>query len=271
MVIRPGVGATTASAVIFAVLLSSSLALYASSLNRADLLSRAEGEDSLADEAGALAAAAGASILLRTQSQLQSTVYDCSNAAAAVFAVVDGLSESESASGLLVTASAGPPGAGAVTDNMTILAPFNGSVGDDLSISLHVNESGSYAGGEVTLVKSEVHTLHLPVRLKAMAAICEGAIQGLKSAIESSVSSNCTDLDVQKLVTAGSQSSASLASAEGFGFFDGWAIIGSAPCTVGFGVSVSQLGIDGPGGAFNVRMQARGSASFWQPGSSPQV
>lgn len=262
---RPGVGATAISAVIFAILLLSNFAVYVAAQQRSVLYSQADAEDFLADGGAAIMGAEAANILARAQSFLDSRVFYCANATAAIDGGVRGLTDRHQSGGLNVSVSAGISDVGTSADNLTMLSPFDGSVAGELTILLRVTESGGVPTSGITMSRAETHPLHLPVRLEGEERACTGAVQTLESALSSSKVANCTDSQVGPLVESASLGPVSAAPGEGYEIRISYSITQRAPCTAEFEVSVSQPDIDGPSGTFTVQMSDEGSATFASP------
>ena len=264
MVARLGVGASAASAVIFSVLLVSSLVVFAASQNRAKLYLQSDAADSLSDRAAALMGAGGTNVLLEAQTLLGSGILGCPTAQEALDAALGRLSDTQRTDGLTVSVSVGPAGDAAAGDNLSLLAPFNGSLPGDVDVRLKMVASGRDSAAGVTLSKTELHLAHLPVRLGSLAGDCVSAFEAISRAISASPAPNCTAGAVAPLMDEASRGPASVAAKDGFGFGLACSVMAGATCTVEFQVSVLQSGVQGPGGPFAVRVQEGGSATFGQ-------
>lgn len=270
MVKRRGIGATSASAVIFSVLLISNLALYVASQNREAMYRQSDAEDSLGDGEAAMAGASGADMLAHAQAFLGSETFDCPTAPVAVAAEVGALSDLQRVGNLTVSTSAEMAPGVQAGDNLSMLAPFNGSVSGDLDIALRVVATGEDRAAGVTLGKTETHLVHLPARLQAEYRDCTGAVVSLIDILSAALPYNCTATPVGPLVESASRASASAVAGDGFLFGLSYALTETIPCTVVFVVSVEQQDIQGPAGGFSVRMQEEGRASSGQQASPSQ-
>ena len=271
MVIHRGIGATSASAVVFTVILLSNLAVYLASQDRAQLYSQSNAEDSFGDLATALSGAGAINILLEVQSFLAANAFDCKNAMEAVSGSVGTMSDVQDAGTLTVHTSAQLTPTGPHQDNMSMLAPFDGFVQGDLDLSLSTIASGADQAMGVSYSKAEVHFAHLPVRLRAEQADCTEAVEGISNAIAEESEPNCTYSETSTLLQAASRIPAALAFRDGFTFGLTFSVTRTSPCTVGFVVSIAQVDIRGPGGRFSVGMLGPGTASFGKHAQSGSI
>lgn len=267
MVRRLGVAASSASALIFAALLLSNLVVFAASQGRETLYSQSDAGDSLRVNSIALMGAAATNVLIEAQASLASRVLSCSTASQDVSNMIGRLSDVQRSGPVTVTATATAGANAAADDNLSIAAPFNGSLSGDLGVSVRMSVSGNSTGAGVSIHKTEVHLVHLPVRLLLLAGDCVDAVAYLSGAISTTVASNCTSAAVAPLIDRASRVPASTAAADGFIFSLGYAVSAGASCVVSFDVQIQQAGIQGPAGTFSVRAQEGGSASFAQPAS----
>lgn len=270
MVARLGIGATTASAVLFSILLASNLLVYTASQDRARHYLQSDAEDSLEDNAEALMGAAGVNVLLEAESFFATNVLGCPGAAAAAGRATGALSDTQRSDGLTVNVAATVPGVGAGGDPLPMLAPFDGSVPGDVDISLRITASGGDGAAGVSFEWSGVNAVHLPVRLQDLARDCEAAYGAISEAVRSTPAPNCTYLAVAPMIRGAGAGPASAAAADGFSFSLDFAVERGSGCTVSLQVGVQQEGVQGPGGPFTVRLQEGGSATFGQPPSAPQ-
>jgi hypothetical protein len=269
MVVRLGIGATAAASIIFSILLVSNFLVFAASQDRQNLYSVSDAEDSLGDVAVALMGAGGTNILLETQAAIGSRPLDCETALAATASMVGDLSDSQQSGGVSVSSTARLAPDDSAGDNLSMLAPFDGSVSGELDLSVSMVAAGSALAGDVSISKAEVHLVHLPVELGRLAVDCTGALVGIVRTLSAEAPANCTSTEVDPLVLGASRSAASHVAADGFEFGLSYTIISSAECSVSLQVGVQQTGIVGPGGAFTVQLEAEGLASFAQPASAP--
>jgi len=270
MVRHVGIGATSAAVVIFAIILASNFALFFASQDRATMYSRSDSESSISDSAIALAGVGGANILVKEQNLLESQVWSCSTATQKMTDETGSLSDDQREGNLAVLVSAKLGDGGNVADNMSLLAPFNGSISGDLSISLQVIARGSDSLAGVYFSKHEDHLVHLPVHLQSAIADCLEAVRTTTTIVSESSVTNCTDSTVYPIMRASSAALASTAERDGFQIALDYSLEGGASCTVDFEVSLAQVGIQGPSGPFLIRMQEGGSATFGSAASEPQ-
>jgi hypothetical protein len=269
MVVRLGIGATAAASIIFSILLVSNVLVFAASQDRRNLYSVSDAEDSLGDVTVALMGAGSENILLETQAAVSSRPLDCKTALAAMASLVGNLSDSQQSGGVSVSSTARLAPGDTAGDNLSMLAPFDGSVSGELDLSVSMVSAGSTLAGDVSISKAEVHLVHLPVELDRLVADCTSALVGILRTLSAETPANCTSVEVGPLVMAASRSAASHVAADGFKFGLSYTIISSAECSVTLQVRVQQTGIGGPGGPFTVQLEAEGLASFAQPASAP--
>ena len=270
MVVRVGIGATAAAAVIFTILLISNALVYAASQDREHLYAVSNAEDSLGDTAAALMGAGGMNILVEAQSALAARTLDCQAARETGAAAIGSLSDSQHSGGVNLVSTARLAPEGSASDNLSSLTPFNGSVVGDLDISISMVATGSALSGEVSLAKSEVHLAHLPVELDRLSADCLRALEGIAYTLSTEAPANCTSGAVDPLVIEASRSAAAAVAADGFGFGLAYAVIPGGDCGVSLQVKVQQAGVQGPSGPFTVRLEEEGFAFFGQAASSRQ-
>jgi len=263
---RPGIAATSASAVVFSIVLLSNFGIYVSSQDRAALYSQSDLEDYVADYSIAFAGASGANVLIALQGFLAGQTFDCASAPSVIAAEIGGLSDAQSADHITETAVAGPGTGLAVSDNLSSLAPFNGSLAGVLDLSLRVSATGGSPTSGVVFEKSETHTLHLPFRLGEAVADCIGAAQALVNGVSGFQMANCTSAAVASFMSSEASLLEGGPAAAGFEFRLAYTILNSASCSVGFQISIEQLDIQGIGGEFSVLMEENGTASFATPG-----
>jgi hypothetical protein len=266
MVHRRGIGATAAAAVVFSVVLISAIAIRAASESRASLYSEADFEDYLSDGSLALTGASAANVLLAVQSFLSGSDLDCASAHSAVGAEIATLSDyqstgylNESASALMV------PGLG-IADNLSSLAPFNGSLAGVLDIEIRTSASGGSAPAGVSFQKVETHFVHLPFRLDAAAAECVRDVEAITSAVSSFAMENCTASAVASFMDPLGSELSSASAAEGFDFGLQYTLMSGTQCTISFQVSITQTDIQGLNGPFSVALQDSAVATFPEQG-----
>jgi hypothetical protein len=255
MVKRSGIGASAATAVIFSALLISNLTVFMAAQGRQRLYIQAGAEDSLSNNAHVLAAVGALGVLGRAQDFLGRSTLNCATAIEYTASQLASLTDIERKDRLTVMTSASWAPSLSVYDNMSMVKPFDGSVAGNIDILLKTRASGAYLSSEVTLDRTESHLVHLPVRLEAAASACVSGVEILRSSLENSRPSNCTDLAISPILYKASVIPSALAASAGFVFGMRYAIIYSWGCFVYFDVYIIQEGIEGPNGSFSVRMQ----------------
>jgi len=259
---RTAVGATVASAVIFSVLLASSLSVYCATQegHRLHLVSNAA--DAIADAALAIEGAGATNALLKEQALLGSQVLDCGSASATLSEEISGLGETQTSSNLTVVATASLASQGPASDNLTMLAPFGGYVEGAVNTALYEQMRGATAQLGVYFAKNESHYVHLPVRMVDMASDCSLALSEAEEAISTTVAPECTPSAVSSIIDEAVGESSSEASSSGLRLAVYSHLNGTAPCSVDVTVEVSQPSVAGPGGNFSVELRGEETAVF---------
>ncbi len=255
MVKRSGIGASAATAVIFSALLISNLTVFMAAQDRQRLYIQAGAEDSLSNDAHVLAAVGAMGVLGRAQDFLGGSTLNCATAIDYTASELARLTDIERKDRLTVMTSASWAPSESVYDNMSMVKPFDGSVAGDIDILLKTRASGAYISSGVVLDRTESHLVHLPVRLEAAATTCVSGVEILKTSLENSRPSNCTDSAIRPILSKESAILSAIAASAGFGLGISYAIIHSWGCFVYFDVHITQGGIEGPHGYFSVGMQ----------------
>jgi len=259
---RAGVGATVASAVIFSILLASSLSVYlaAQEDNRLHLTSNAA--DAIADDSVAFEGAGGTNVLLREQTLLESNVFDCRSAVATVSQDISDLKDVQASANLTLVTTASPALHGPASDNLSMLSPFSGYLEGFVNTALHDRLKGAAATLGVSYAKNETHYVHLPLRLGDMVSDCDQALSDAEGVVSNTTLSECTSSAVYPVIAAAVGLSGSEAAGSGFQFGVHSVIIRTEPCSIDITVGVSQAGVAGPGGNFSVELLGEELAAF---------
>lgn len=255
---------------IFSVLLLSSILVFASAQDRARLYLQSNAEDALSDQGAALMGGGAATILLETQAFLGSGVLGCPTAVKTAAAAIGAFSALQRSGGLTVRVSASAAGGGPPDDNLSMVAPFNGSMPGDVDILLAMVASGGDSSAGVSYAKTETHVVHLPVMLEELESDCLSAVGAVSTAVQASAPANCTRAAVAPVISAASRTAAARAEADGFSFSLGFTTFSWGRCAVQYDVGLVQAGVQGPGGEFSARLEDEGIASFGQAPSPPQ-
>ena len=267
MVARLGVGATGAAAIIFSVLLISSLLVFAASQERERLYQAADSEDALADYTSALMGAGGVDLLIEAEGPLASNVLPCPGAQGVAAGMVSTLSVLQQAGNVSVRVTAAAAPGSTQGDNLTMLAPFDGSVAGDLDLSLTMAASGGSTAAGAWIGKTEVHLAHLPVRLAGLSSDCQAAFEAVSQAISSTPLENCTSALEAPAIDRASRPWVAAAADDGFRSRVSFTVVPGSPCGVDLLVQVWQVGVRGPAGYFTVQVAESGAVSFARPAS----
>jgi len=267
---RSGVGATVAAAVIFSILLASNFSVYYASQEDARLHATANAEDTLADEAAASEGAEATDILLKEQVFLESNLFSCGTAPAAVSTEIGSLSDIQVSQNLSVVTTASPTlSQGPAIDSISMLGSFGGYVTGYLDTTMHEVAKGSESALGVSYARNETHYANLPVRVADMAEVCEQAFSDIEG-VHSAPLPNCTVSNVAPLIAKVAMGPSTMAKDSGFRFAVASTIVGAAPCSVELTVTVSQANVMGPAGAFSVELQREGLVVFESAQPQPE-
>ncbi|MDG6988806.1 MAG: hypothetical protein JRN21_05705 [Nitrososphaerota archaeon] len=261
MVRRSGIAASAASAVVFSLLLLSSLAVYASSQGRASLYAQANAEDSAADGFRVMELTGAANVLYMVQEALSASPLACPTANQTASAAIASASYRQRAGNMTVVVQARPAGSSGEGDNLTALAPLDGGVAGDVNIALHVSATGG-ASPDVSFNRTEVHVVHLGVRLPAAVSDCGAAFRAVSEALDGSGPVDCSYSSVEGIVDAAAGSPGARARADGFSFGVSYSVTDASGCSVAYSVQLSQAGVEGLGGEFGVSFEESGQASL---------
>ena len=271
MVARAGIGATTASALIFSIILVSNFAVYYASQSRERSYSQANEADLLFDSGAALEVAAATNLLVGVQRFLGSAPLPCSGAVGAAAERALALGGVSHAGNLTLAAAPRVAYSGIAQDNLSALAPFAGyhSGALDFAVQFRIVSAGSPAG--VAYDRTETHFLNLPVRLADAADDCEALVGAVKSALGASAPPNCTSAALAPLIARAASGPEAAGTRDGFSVGASFGILGQDPCVVDFQASVIQSGIAGPAGRFDVRLVegARATVALSPPPRQP--
>ena len=256
------------AAVVFSALLVCDLAVYVASQDRAVLYSEADASAAMHQRFLVLEAAEGADILYGAGILLASSAFQCPAAASEMALGIGGLSGSQASGGLSLSVRAGLGGAGYEADNLSALAPFNGSVPGELDIVLHYTASGTDGPG-IAFAKSEVHYVHLSLRLYDAVSRCEAAAAAVAQAL-SSPAGNCSSASLRAEVAGAVRSQARSASEEGFALSVSYSIVATSTCSVRYDVQLVQSDISGVSSTFAVRFYEQGVVTVSSPAPQAQ-
>lgn len=269
MVPRSAIGATSAAAVIFSIILVSNAALFYASQDREALYSKSDIESSLNDSAVVLAGVGGATILLGVQRALESQTLGCSVAEMRVSSMISGLAYFQKANNVTVSVSARAGPEWAKQDNFSMLSPYNGSSVGDLNILLHIAANGENELAGVSYARNEVHVVHLPVHLESAVQDCLASVKVVAISAASITPANCTRSAVGAAMNSAEIAASAMTSSDGLDFAMRYNVEDGPSCSVNYWISVAQPDIAGPAGYFNLHLQEEASASFGRPSLSP--
>jgi hypothetical protein len=262
MVRRPALGATLATSVVFALLLVSSLGIQFAAESGARLGATAEAEHFFWDNSLVAGGTEALRLLAAAQAVLASHPWGCSDPLGQASRELAGLTASVLSGNLSVAAALSPRASSTTPDNLSMLAPFDGSLGGNVDFTLRLRVSGTSNSSTVTYSKQESHPLNLPVRLEAAAALCQESIGQMSSSLNSTALSDCTSEAVGRAVGLASSNPRYEAASSGMAFGVTFAQVAAGSCSIVFEVRIAQLGIRGPGGAFDVDVEESAAANL---------
>jgi len=244
-----------AAALIFSTLILTSLTLFAAATQRERLSLTVNSESLLSDTATVLGGTKGLGLLERLQGFLSAGPFQCSRAVQDLDNFTSSLSAAGDLKGTYVKASVKPGGDQYEADNFSILQPFNGSYPGAVNVDLTIRWSGVSPLRDVSYSKVETHYLHLPVRFDLMVSFCDGSVARAGSLIEGETFASCEPSAIGPPLETLDGELQSQASARGLAFSLVYDVDDSHGCSVSLTCVVEQLGVIGPDGAFNVRLE----------------
>jgi len=254
---RRAVAATLVSLIVFSSLLVANSALYSSDQGAlgAAVLSAAQTRERTLG--GVLAGLAAYGALEEVQGELARTALDCSSPQAYLDSLAGGSSASGSQEGISYSTAAewayapSPPAvAGAA-----LMRGFGGySPGEvDLLVSGSLDES--YRGGLPSYSLELDQAVHLPVPLSSTVADCQEALADVRVSL-AALPPPCNSSSVEEAVRLAESTYYSV-----LGPFqvNATATAAGSGCAVGYAVTTTLVGLEGPSGPFGMTFQGEGS------------
>jgi len=250
MATRRAVAASIASAVLFSSLILSNFIIFSGAAQGFRYDSLAAEEETYFDRALVVRSLAVLDLLDGAQALISSNRFVCSSAAVAISLFL-ATERVDLASGGLSAASAISLAADAtISDNLTTLRPFAGSVRGWTNMMTTSSVRGESPDGTVIYDKTEVHLLSLPLRLDALTADCLDAQSKLSSALSALGTNLCNSTILSEAVSSVSDAVSLSGNPDGFSVTIAYGIVSTKPCEVEFAVSARQSDIPGPAGTF---------------------
>jgi len=256
---RKAVAATLASVVLFTVLVAADATVMSAQDNLASLAqtSHLESRELLLERS--LAGSVSLQVLAKVQGYVSSNPAECDGLPQYVASISASSSVSGEDSGIAYSANATASeaqAAASLPENLTIVAPFAGAVPGALNLqeALTVSEVGG--GGSASLVRSETHTLNLPIEVDSASSLCASALGALASALSRSP---CNATLEQAAFDAVLPGVVEEASAQGFALTAGWGS-GATACSATYWITLVEPGVAGATGSFDWTVRGSGTA-----------
>ena len=253
MVQREGVGATITAAVLFSVLIFSSLVVFSTSANQEMLASEANEVGLLNDGAQISASVYGLRLLDQAQGLLGSRAWQCSTAMSSIREGISSFVSSDDEASGPIHGNATVIQGSDLVDDLPLERPFNGSMPGYFTIELDLKASETGAGG-VSYHASQHELLSIPARLTSLISLCESSILVVKTAILNPFA-GCNESLLRAEVSDAVAPLVKEASSQGLRLSVSLSVNGGSRCSLWIVASVSQSGIQGPDGTFTLRVE----------------
>ncbi len=261
---RKAVAATLASLVLFTSLVVADATILSAQDNLASSAQLSSVESRELVVGRYLAGSASLQALASVQAYLSSSPARCDDLQQYLGSISASSSLSGEDSGIAYSANISvakaPPSLWPQGDNLTIVAPFAGSVPGslDLRSSLSLKEVGG--GGLVSLERHEAHLLHISISPDSASSLCASALGSLASALSHpSCNATSTGAAFESVVPRLAED----ASAVGFTLAAGWGFVGGAAggCSVAYWVTLVEPGVQGVTGSFDWTVRGSGTTA----------
>lgn len=258
--VRRGVGATIAAAILFSSLIASNFLLVAGDQQMSELAMVSSQERSLNSQALSAEEVGAISALDMVQASLASSHIGCASPSRGVSSAVS--RHASAYMGGVTVKVVATVGGGTKPDNMTALAPFAGSVNGLLDVSEVVTASGSDPLGIVRYESRQTHSLHLAVEVGPLASGCEALLAEGTAALAGLNSSLCDPSAVSAaLAPYAMPKDSQLGVAFRFSL-QHVTFISPRYCSVSLTAVATEAGVQGPLGPFTVTLEQTGQVSW---------
>ncbi len=244
-----GIAATLTASVVFSILLVSTFAVQSEAIQNARMAAVAEVEARISAQAVVLEGADAYLLLSGAQSALVAGPLTCTGDSGAA-ALLGGRSAIQTSGNITVSADVTRVGESALRDNLTLVRPFNGTEAGYLDFAMTIHTNGSDLPLGVEFDKTEVHNVHLPVRLEDGARVCRDSSASLTSALGQARLPNCSATAAILAVSSETENLTAAAGASGFGLSISIATEGPSGCNLAVTTQVTEPNVSGPGGTF---------------------
>lgn len=254
MVQREGIGATITAAVLFSVLIFSSLVVFSTSANQEMLASDANEVGLLNDGAQISASVYGLRLLDQAQGLLGSRAWQCSTAVSSIREGISSFVSSDDEASGSIHGNATVIQGSDLVDDLPLERPFNGSVPGYFTIELDLQASETGAGG-VSYHASQHELLNIPARLTSLISLCESSVLVVKKTVILNPFDGCNESLLRAEISDAVAPLVKEASSQGLRLSVSLSVNGGSLCSLWIVASVSQSGIQGPDGTFTLRVE----------------
>jgi hypothetical protein len=245
------VAATFTAFVIFGTIVASNYALYESEEQRAILYTLSDQANYVGVEAEFAKGAAALTFLHTSQVILERIGKpDCSHPSEAL-RPLQSLVVSQSLGRVNASMRGFVAAGGAESDNLTMVAPFNGFVPGYLNFGIHVDLD--FSTPHIAYHKAELHYLHLPILYERSIDLCLSAFQYLNSRLRAieRPPGVCATPSILEAVGDANRLYGAVASGWGLALSASASVEGSRGCPrIDYEVVVSQVNVTGVSGEF---------------------
>jgi hypothetical protein len=257
---RKAIAATVASVLLFTALVVANATTMVAQDNLASTAQASLVESRELVLGRSLAGSTSALALSQVQTYLASNPADCGGLPrylASVSASSSVSGEEEGVSYVASTTASEAPAArlqGSQNDNLTLLAPFAGSIPGALNLQANVSVQEVGGGGSITLERHELHLLNIPVSPGSASSLCSLALGALAAALGSSCNATLAQAAFDSVLPA----LVAEAAARGFVLTAGW---GLNACSATYWVTLVEPGVEGVTGSFDWTVLGSGTTA----------
>jgi len=255
MATKRAVGASLAAAAIFSSILLSNFVLVFGAQQNLLLVSRAAEERTLYDQAVVVESIALLDLLDGAQEILSSGHFTCTNAISSVFMALAAERKKIGWGGVDVSATLAPGSDTTLEERASSLKPFGGSMIGHTNLVALAELRGSSPDGVVRINATEPHLLHLPLRLRALVAVCLDAVSQVSTGLSRLGLGLCNATTVREVMNSVSEVVRESAATQGFSSTLTYGLSSLPPCSVRFTMATSQNSVVGPEGPFSFQVE----------------
>jgi hypothetical protein len=258
---RKAVAATVASVLLFTALVVADATIMVAQDNLASSAQTSLVESMEVVLGKSLAGSASLHVLSQVQAYLASTPADCKSLPDYLASVSAASSSSGEEAGIAyvsnATASEAPAARlqGSPRDNLTVVAPFSGSLPGALNLQANLSIKEVGGGGSVSLERHELHLLNVPISPDSASALCALALGSLAAALQSPCNATLAQAAFDSVLPM----LVGEAAARGFALTAGWGQNGA--CSAAYWVTLVEPGVEGVTGSFDWAVHGSGTTA----------